>query len=132
MPASLLLSSEPNFAPIVKEFVRETVKERVVRDRGQEVDEMPPPPPQPRQPVIVRGVQAPASPIIDHDSDYVLPSTELLNPPPNYATGSTETHDNIALLESCLAEFNIEATVVEIADNGRGPHRTAPCEGPRG
>jgi DNA segregation ATPase FtsK/SpoIIIE-like protein len=109
-----------NLAPIVREFVRESTRERLIRERAREVEgeAAPPPPPPSRKPVITRGSQAYAARVIDPDADYVLPSTELLNAPlpvDSQAT-STETHDNIALLEACLAEFNVQATVVEIAD----------------
>jgi DNA segregation ATPase FtsK/SpoIIIE-like protein len=111
-----------NLAPMVKEFVREreTIKERLIRERAEEVEgEMPPPPPPPggRRPLVTRGSQAAATRVIDPDAEYILPSTDLLNPPIKVAgPTSTETHDNIVVLEECLAEFGVKATVVEIAD----------------
>lgn len=49
---------------------------------------------------------------------YELPPTELLDPPaPNAPRASdSEAEENIAILESTLRDFNIEAQVVEIAD----------------
>ena len=50
-------------------------------------------------------------------SDYKLPPTKLLNPPERRpARLATEAQANIEVLERTLAEFRIEAQVVEVAD----------------
>jgi DNA segregation ATPase FtsK/SpoIIIE, S-DNA-T family len=74
----------------------------------------------PRGPVrMTRGEEGsfrPSRPV--NPEEYTFPPTDLLDLPPanNPRTSTAETDANIALLESTLADFNIQAQVVEIAD----------------
>src|SRR5205807_321401 len=70
-----------------------------------------------------RGVDAPrerrprSRPPAPNAGEYVLPPMELLDvPAPRPKRSAADTDANIAILENTLAQFRIEAQVVEIAD----------------
>jgi S-DNA-T family DNA segregation ATPase FtsK/SpoIIIE len=71
-----------------------------------------------REVPVTRGQEATYRADRNRSDEYTLPSSELLDPPapasPRHA--SAEADANIAILESTLRDFNIEAQVVEIAD----------------
>jgi len=64
------------------------------------------------KPRASRPYKAPAT-----SGDYVMPPLELLDPPvPRAKRAAQETEANIGILENTLAQFRIQAQVVEIAD----------------
>jgi S-DNA-T family DNA segregation ATPase FtsK/SpoIIIE len=67
-----------------------------------------------------RGIRPAQAPLTG--DDYLLPPLELLDPPvPRPKRAAQETEANIGILENTLAQFRIQAQVVEIAD---GPSLT--------
>ncbi|MBI3911290.1 MAG: hypothetical protein HY320_10200, partial [Armatimonadetes bacterium] len=96
---------------------------------ANEIPALPPPVPEtpaaPRRrtpPRVTTGQATPAVPKAfgtppAAPGEYVLPPLDLLDPPvPRPKRIAAETEANIAILENTLAQFRIEAQVVEIAD----------------